>query len=173
MPRSRVLATLLAAGLVMIPLATHAGPYKPDKPRSEPEKAMKMKKMIKVTRHGDAYCFDNAIVRGGVVVATGRCYNFYLVRNSSGAFLAFGPPGPPMIPPGQLVRMNTPAGAKTKGRLFYLVPAPVPVTTIPVGTIVAVPVRVTTPQPGKVVVVATPPSTSGPAREVEWAFDQH
>ncbi len=169
---SRLLASLLAAFLVLVLVApaTEAGPYKAEKPK--PEKAMK--KLIKVTRQGDSYCFDSAIVHGGVVVATGRCYTFYLVRNTSGAFLAFGPPGPPMIPPGQLVRMNTPAGAKTKGRLFYLVPAPVQVIVIPVDTIVVVPVRVTAPQPGKVIIVATPPpSGQGAAREVEWAFDQH
>ncbi|MGH2374831.1 MAG: hypothetical protein ACRDIC_15365 [bacterium] len=170
--RQHLLATLLPALLVLTPMAADAGPYKPEKPK--PEKAMK--KLIKVTRNGDAYCFDSAIVRGTVVVATGRCYTFYLVRNASGAFLAFGPPGPPMIPPGQLVRMNTPAGAKTKGRLFYLVPAPVPVTVIPVDTIVYVPVRVTAPEPGRVIIVATPPpppSGQGGTREIEWAFDQH
>lgn len=165
-----LLAILLPAFLVLTPLAAVAGPYKPDKPK--PEKAMK--KLIKVSRKGDAYCFDSAIVRGNVVIPTGRCYTFYMVRNTGGTFLAFGPPGPPMIPPGQLVRMNTPAGAKVKGRLFYLVPAPVPVTVIPMNTVVYVPARVTAPKPGRVVIVATPPpSGQGGTREIEWGFDQH
>lgn len=167
--RPRLLATLLPALLVLTPMAADAGPYKPEKPK--PEKAMK--KLIKVARKGDAYCFDSAIVRGNVVIPTGRCYTFYMVRNTGGTFLAFGPPGPPMIPPGQLVRMNTPAGAKVKGRLFYLVPSPTPVTVIPMDTVVYVPVRVTAPEPGRVVIVATPPSGQGGTREIEWGFDQH
>jgi hypothetical protein len=46
-----------------------------------------------------------------------------------------------MIPPGQIVRMSTPAGAKRKGRLFYVVS--VPVTVIRMDEIRYVPVVVT------------------------------
>lgn len=77
---------------------------------------------LPVRQDGHAYCFTQSVSFGSVIIAGGRCYTTYVVRTSAGYFLGFGPPGPPMIPPGQLVRMNTPAGAKHKGRLFYLVP---------------------------------------------------
>ncbi|MDR7554304.1 MAG: hypothetical protein QN157_01720 [Armatimonadota bacterium] len=95
-------------------------------------------KVVKVTQGRDGWCLAGAVRLGGVVVAGGRCYTFYVVRTAAGAFLGFGPPGPPMIPPGQLVRLGTPAGAKVKGRLFYLVPIPVTAVVAPVDTIVVV-----------------------------------
>lgn len=63
-----------------------------------------------------------------------------LVRDREGTFLAFLDPEV-RIPPGQLVRLSTPAGAKLRGRIFYLVPVQT-VVAIPVGTLVVVPVRV-------------------------------
>ncbi len=71
------------------------------------------------------YCFSQNLVFGNIIIPGQRCYSFYVVRDRTGYFLGFGPQGPPMIPPGQFVRMGTPAGAKVKGRLFYLVPLPV------------------------------------------------
>jgi hypothetical protein len=125
-----------------------------------------------VKRQGHAHCFEGALVLGSVVIAGGRCYTFYLLRTGGGLFLAFGPPGPPMIPPGQIVRMGTPAGKKMKGRLFYLVPVSAPVTIIQVETMVFVPV-VITPQPGRVV-VTVPKAAVGAAqdRPIEMAFLQ-
>lgn len=129
----------LAAGLLL------AAPVLADARPAEKAKA------VTVTRQGGAYCFDRPIVYGNVAIAGGRCYNFYVLRTSTGAFLGFGPPGPPMIPPGQLVRLRTPAGAKTKGRLFYLVPIPVQTITIPIDVIRLVTVQVSS-QPGRVVI---------------------
>jgi len=145
---------LLAAALIMlmvVPTMAVAGPggKGPDKPV----------KVMVVKRDGHAFCFERAIALGGAVVAGGRCYTFYLLRTHQGAFLAFGPPGPPMIPPGQIVRLSTPAGAKHKGRLFYLVPVSVPVSVIRVDEIRYVPV-VVTPQPGRVV-ITVPTGTGG------------
>ncbi|MGQ0550521.1 MAG: hypothetical protein ACT4PY_12735 [Armatimonadota bacterium] len=49
-----------------------------------------MKKLIKVTRKGDAYCFDSAIARENVVIASGRCYTFYHRRHAATAVGAGG-----------------------------------------------------------------------------------
>jgi hypothetical protein len=106
-----------------------AGP--PGRPPHVEKKAVN----VRVKRDGDAWCLDRAVRLGGVVIAGGRCYTFYVLRTPAGAFLGFGPPGPPLIPPGQLVRLATPAGAKVRGRLFYLVPVPLHVVAIPVETV--------------------------------------
>lgn len=125
-----------------------------------------------VSRQGEAFCFDRALVFGSVVIPGGRCYTFYLVRTSGGSHLGFGPPGPPMIPPGQLVRLRTPAGAKLKGRLFYLIPLPVAVTIIPVDAIRFVQARVV-PEPGRVVIRIPGIATSGgQEKEIELPFLQ-
>jgi len=139
--RNLVAAVLITSLLVPSVALAAPGGKGPDKPA----------KVAVVKQDGHAFCFERAIALGGVVVAGGRCYTFYLLRTHQGAFLAFGPPGSPMIPPGQIVRMSTPAGAKHKGRLFYLVPVSVPVTVIRVDEIRYVPV-VVTPQPGRVVI---------------------
>jgi hypothetical protein len=169
MLRPSLLAALVVIALFLAPLTGHAGPY------GKPEKAEKkiQKRLVKVTRKGEAYCFDAPIVHGNVVVATGRCYTFYVMRTSNQSFLGFGPPGPPMIPPGQLVRMNTPAGAKTKGRLFYVVPLSRPVTSVPVGTIQYVPV-VVVPQPNQIVirVPVTGSPSAGSTKDPEADFFQ-
>jgi hypothetical protein len=96
-----------------------------------------------VRRHprGQGTCFTRAVVLAYVIIRPG-CYTFYVLRTPSGAFLAFGPPGPHLIPPGQLVRLSTPAGAKVRGRLFYLVPVPVTAVGIPVDTVQVMAVQV-------------------------------
>jgi hypothetical protein len=64
-----------------------------------------------------------------------------VTRESRGTFLAFLAPGA-KIPPGQLVRLNTPAGAKLKGRIFYLVPIQPSVVILPVNNVMLVATRV-------------------------------
>jgi hypothetical protein len=164
MVRYRACAVVLALLLLTTPQASALakGPGKDDKPGV---------KVVKIKRDGDAFCFERAIAIGSVVIAGGRCYTFYLTRTTAGVFLAFGPPGPPMIPPGQIVRMGTPAGAKMKGRLFYLVAVPVPVIVIQVDTIRFVPV-VVTPQPGKVIITIPGTASGGQARDTDLAFSQ-
>jgi hypothetical protein len=151
---SAVVALLLAVALAL-PAAGGPGTAK------GPGKDVKI---MKITKAGDAYCFAGALVFGSVVIAGGRCYTFYLFRTPGGLFLGFGPPGPPMIPPGQLVRMGTPAGQKLKGRLFYTVPVSTSVTIIAVDTIQFVSV-VVTPQPGKVV-ITVPKGAAGSTQTV-------
>ncbi|MDR7483126.1 MAG: hypothetical protein QN183_05015 [Armatimonadota bacterium] len=129
---------------------------------------------VKVKQDRDAWCFDNVVRLGGIVIAGGRCYTFYVVRTAAGAFLGFGPPGPPMIPPGQLVRLGTPAGAKVKGRLFYLVPIPVSAVVIPVDTVRVVQV-VVRPEPERLVVTVPRTANSGALQsdvQLEHPFTQ-
>ncbi len=144
--RRSLMAGALAV-LLAVPVTALAAPA--NKPPDKRDN--KNVKIVVVKKQGDAFCFDREIALGNTIVAGGRCYTFYLLRTHQGAFLAFGPPGPPMIPPGQIVRLSTPAGAKHKGRLFYLIPVVVPVTVIRVDEIRHVPV-VVTPQPGRVVI---------------------
>lgn len=80
------------------------------------------------------YCFVRDVVFGNVVIAGGRCYATYLLHTPTGGLLGFGAAGPGRIPPGQLVRLNTPAGAKERGRLFYTLPLAASIVSIPVNT---------------------------------------
>jgi hypothetical protein len=63
------------------------------------------------------------------------------MRDSRGTFLAFASPEA-RIPHGQLVRLNTPAGPKLKGRIFFLVPIQTAVVLVPVNTITLVATRI-------------------------------
>lgn len=124
---SRVVAAAVLAAVLAVP--AFAGPGRPASgPGSGPAASL-----VLPARQGDAYCFQRAVTIHGVVLAGGRCYTFYALNTPTGAFLGVGPAGPPMIPPGQLVRLNTPAGAKHKGRLFYLIPLRAQVVGVPVN----------------------------------------
>ncbi len=169
---------LLIAGALAVLLAVPMVASADSGGKSAKDKDKKHLKMVVVKQQGDAHCFDQAIAFGNTIIAGGRCYTFYVLRTTAGAFLAFGPPGPAMIPPGQIVRLSTPAGAKHKGRLFYLVPISIPVTVIRVDEIRYVPV-VVTPQPGRVVVTvprgpagAGPPAQGSADRDPELVFVQ-
>lgn len=117
------LAVVLAVGVA----AADAGPkFKQEKPPK-----------IKIHAKGDAFCPAAALVVGSVVIAPGRCYTIYALRDSRGTFLAFADPAY-RIPPGQLVRLGTPAGAKLKGRIFYLVPIRPAVVIVPMNTVMLV-----------------------------------
>ena len=76
------------------------------------------------------------LVRGGIIIPAGRCYVLSVLRDDRGTFLAFAPPDA-HIPPGQLVRLNTPAGPKLKGRMF-LVPIQAAAVLVPVNTVTLV-----------------------------------
>jgi len=119
----------LVLALAVILLAAGVGVAKPKARR------------VKLYRAGEVFCTNRALVWGaGAVVVQDRCYVVALVRKADGTFLAFLDPEV-RIPPGQLVRLGTPAGAKLRGRIFYLVPVRA-VVAVPVDTLVIVPVRV-------------------------------
>ncbi len=79
------------------------------------------------------------LVHGGIIIPAGRCYVLSVLRDDRGTFLAFVP-SDAHIPPGQLVRLNTPAGPKLKGRMF-LVPIQSTTVLVPVNTVTLVATR--------------------------------
>lgn len=95
---------------------------------------------IKIHAKGEVFCPAAALVFGNIVISASRCYILFVMRDSRGTFLAFAAPDA-KIPPGQLVRLNTPAGAKLKGRIFYLVPIQTTAVVVPVNSIRLVAVR--------------------------------
>jgi hypothetical protein len=95
---------------------------------------------VKVHAAGELFCPPRALVYGGVIIASGRCYLVYAMRDNRGTYLAFAAPNA-KIPPGQIVRLNTPAGAKIKGRIFYLVPVQTTAVVMPANSIMLVGIR--------------------------------
>ncbi len=89
---------------------------------------------------GQQFCPSKVLLAGKVVVQPGRCYALFVLRDNRGTFLAFASPEA-KIPPGQLVRLTTPAGAKLRGHLFYLIPITPTVAIVPVGTVTNITVR--------------------------------
>ena len=103
-----------------------------------PNKAKSMKPAkVKLHARGEAFCPVTALTFRGIVIRSGRCYTVYTLRDSRGTFLAFADPSF-KIPPGQIVRLSTPAGAKVRGRIFYLVPIRPSVVIVPINSIMLV-----------------------------------
>jgi hypothetical protein len=118
---------------------------------------------------GHGYCFGGQLVFGGLVIQGGRCYNFYLVRTGGAGFLGFGPPGPLLVPPGQVLRMGSPE--QLRGLFIYLVPLPfVPAIGSPHAA-QFINVQVAIPQPNRVVILV-PRGAAGGARPVELGFSR-
>jgi len=93
--------------------------------------------VVTTLKKGQAFCPSSALIFGSIVIQPGRCYILLTLRNSQGTFLAFAAPDT-KIPPGQLVRINTPAGAKLRGRIFYLVPIRTNLELVPVNSVTVV-----------------------------------
>lgn len=129
MRRIGSLVLCLLLGLALTATASSAPKSKGPKPGK-----------VKVHAAGELFCPTNALVYGGVFIATGRCYIVYAMRDSRGTFLAFANPSG-KIPPGQIVRLSTPAGAKVKGRIFYLVPIQTKAVVMPANSIMLVGIR--------------------------------
>lgn len=109
--------------------AVEAGP-------SDKAKPIKPAK-VKLHARGEAFCPAGVLVVGNIAIQPGRCYVVYVIRDARGTFLAFADPTA-RIPPGQIVRLSTPAGAKVKGRIFYLVPIRPNVAIVPLNSIALV-----------------------------------
>lgn len=129
LPRIVVLVLVLIFAVSSVAIAAPAKP-RPAKPPK-----------IRVHVQGDVFCPAAALVFGNVVISASRCYVVYVLRDTRGTFLAFAAHDA-RIPPGQLVRLNTPAGAKLRGRIFYLVPLRTAVAVIPVNTMTLVAFRI-------------------------------
>ncbi len=95
---------------------------------------------VKSYRAGDLFCPSAALVVGNIVIQSGRCYLLFVLRDERGTFLAFAHPAA-KIPPGQLVRLNTPAGPKLKGRIFYLVPIKTTSAIVPMHSAMLIAVK--------------------------------
>ncbi|MBI2247794.1 MAG: hypothetical protein HYU65_07680 [Armatimonadetes bacterium] len=119
--------------LVMVLLLAAAAAAAPGQKGPKPLK-------VKVHAAGELFCPASVLVAGNIVIATGRCYLVFVLRDSRGTFLAFAAPNA-KIPPGQIVRMSTPAGAKVKGRIFYLVPIQTTAVVVPMNSVMIVAVR--------------------------------
>jgi hypothetical protein len=130
--RASLLVGLIVGVLVLTPLA--AG-------RAEPPGG-DVRNPEDFRPQGSGFCFERTLVLGGLVITGGRCFTFYLVRTDAGSFLGFGPPGPPIVTPGQIIRLGTPAGAQIRSRMLHLVHLPAAVTTLPVNAVQFVAVRV-------------------------------
>ena len=89
---------------------------------------------------GQVFCPRATLIAGNVIIPGGQCFVLSVLRNPSGTFLAFVPPSA-HIPRGQLVRLNTPAGAKRMGRMF-LVPISPAAHLVPVNTMTLVTTRI-------------------------------
>ncbi len=89
---------------------------------------------------GELFCPAAPLLYGNIIIPARQCYVLSILRDGRGTFLAFVPPDA-HIPPGQLVRLNTPAGPKLKGRMF-LVPIQTAVALVPVNTVSLVATRI-------------------------------
>lgn len=112
---------------------------------------------VEVVEQGRVFCPPGTLVFSNLVIARGQCFVLSVLRNTRGTFLAFVEPGAE-IPPGQLVRLTTPAGAKLRGRIFFLVPIRTTVALVPVNTITLVPVRIEDFGPRLSITVVSQPS---------------
>ncbi|HET7263693.1 MAG TPA: hypothetical protein VFL28_03420 [bacterium] len=125
MPRLRALwlaVVILAVGV----LPASAGPA--SRPGGFPRPME-----ITSRKAGEVFCPAVALVYGAVVIPAGRCYLISVLHDDTGMFLAFAPEDS-RIPPGQLMRLDTPAGPKLRGRLF-LVPIRTYSFLAPVNTV--------------------------------------
>jgi len=127
---TRVLALMIVSVLTATSLSL-AGPGGP--PARSPK--------VKSLGAGELFCPSHVLVVSNIVIQSGRCYVLFVLRDTQGTFLAFAP-REARIPPGQLVRLTTPAGAKLRGRIFYLVPIVTTVTIVPVNTVTLIATRV-------------------------------
>ncbi len=129
----KTMRLLAIAGLLVLTLtlAATAGPGPKVVPPGQ----------IKTHEPGELFCPRAALVFGTIVIQPGRCYVLFVLHDARGTFLAFASPEA-KIPPGQLVRLRTPAGAKVRGRIFFLVPIKTTAVLVPAETVSLVAVRV-------------------------------
>jgi hypothetical protein len=125
---SLLLTVCMIAALAVLPAAAGPGP------KTGPGAPPGQQRMV---RHaGDPFCPTRTLVAGNVIIPAGQCFMLSVLRDRTGTFLAFVPQGE-RIPPGQLVRLNTPAGPKLRGRLF-LIPISTGAALVPLNTMTLV-----------------------------------
>jgi hypothetical protein len=156
MRRFRIVWTTGVMVLCLTVLPALAGPkWEPAGPKGSPEGPPRK---VMTRERGQVFCPAAALVYGTILIPGGRCYVLSVLRSREGTFLAFVPPDA-KVPPGQLVRLSTPAGAKLKGRMF-LVPVRPRVIFVPMDTVTLVATRIEDFGPRlAIVLVGTPAPT--------------
>src|SRR2546425_11550313 len=128
------ISRVIAMTIVLVLAITSFWPALPAE--AKPAKPAKVKNY----KAGEVFCPAGLLVFGNSVIQSGRCYLLFVLRDDRGTFLAFAAPDT-KIPPGQLVRLHTPAGAKLKGRIFYLVPIRTSAAVVPMDSVLLSAVR--------------------------------
>ncbi len=136
----RSLRSLCQGAVIAFMISALVGPVANAGPKSEPEGPKGPPQKVFVRDVGQAFCPSGALIYGNIIIPGRQCYTLSVLRDTRGTFLAFVPPGE-RIPPGQLVRLTTPAGAKLRGRLF-LVPIHTSAVLVPVNTVTLVATRI-------------------------------
>jgi hypothetical protein len=124
----RWIAVLLGGLLLLGPNTARAEDYDRDIPRG-------------AYQDGTTVCITPTVRIGALVIAGGRCYTTYLVRNATGTYLGFGPGGRSLAGVGQVVSLDSPQGNAILGRLLGMVPLTTTLN-VPIGTVQFQPVQI-------------------------------
>src|SRR3972149_6624833 len=89
---------------------------------------------VKTVGQGQTYCPSRTIVNNKIAVKHGACYTLFVMRDTKKTYLAFGPKDAKLAV-GQVVRLDTPAGAKLGKRMLYRIPIKAGADIVPVGSI--------------------------------------
>jgi hypothetical protein len=86
---------------------------------------------IPVRASGTGYCLNAPVRIGNIVIPSGQCYNFYLVRTAAQSFLGVGPGGNPFVAQGDRLEY----GSRVRGNLRYMIPLGIGLTNIPQNSV--------------------------------------
>ena len=89
---------------------------------------------VKTVGQGQTYCPSRTIVNNKIAVKHGACYTLFDMRDAKKTYLAFGPKDAKLAV-GQVVRLDTPAGAKLGKRMLYRIPIKAGADIVPVNSI--------------------------------------
>jgi hypothetical protein len=96
---------------------------------------------VKSLGQGQPFCPARTIVNNKVVVKHGACYTLFVMRQTKRTYLAFASKNA-KIRPGQVVRLDTAAGAKLRKQVRYLVPIKTSEAIVPQNSIAMVAAKV-------------------------------
>jgi len=119
MMATRFLSGVLIAALLLVPVTVTSA--------AQPPK-------VKTLSPGQTYCPSRTIVNNKIAVKRGVCYTLFVMRDAKKTYLAFGPKDAKLAA-GQVVRLDTPEGAKLGKRIVYRVPVRVSGEAVPVNSI--------------------------------------
>jgi hypothetical protein len=86
---------------------------------------------IPVRASGTGYCLNAPLRIGNIVIPSGQCYNFYLVRTAAQSFLGVGPGGNPLVPQGDRLQY----GDRVRSNFRYMIPLGIGLTNIPQNSV--------------------------------------